>query len=429
MPEEFRAFGASWLEHNPGWTMQEWSETDLEGWIQNRALWDAAPALMPSRLVHRFRSNLARLEVLHRHGGVYVDTDFEALGPLEPHLRGLSFFGVEEKEGLLASGVIGSVPGHPLLKHAIDDMPASVTDRPGQPSWKSNGQLHLQRTAQKYGGLELLPTRLFYPYHHSEFSRSGQRPAETGDAVAHHVWASRRKSVSVIVPWRDPDPDRLRAWEWVSGRLAEHPDWQIVRVSDGLDGPFSRARAIVNGVRESFGDVIVVSDSDVWCDALPTAIEAVRSGAKWAVPHGKVHRLTAKATQRVLAGETFDDILSATSSHTERPYFGRPCGGLVVLPRATFERVPPDPQFVGWGGEDDAWAPALDTLVGRAVRFSLPLVHLWHPPQQRVSRSVGSAESLKLVQQYRKARGNPRRMAKLVDAAKASIKELEGAGA
>ncbi len=419
MPEEFRAFGASWVRCNPGWTLREWGAEDLD-WIQNRELWDAAPDLMPSRLVHRFRSNLARVEILHRFGGVYVDCDFEALAPLEPHIEGIECFGVEEKPGLLANGIIGAVPEHPLLKAVIDGMAKSVAARPGQPSWKSNGQQHIQRTASRVGGLTLLPTRLFYPYHHDQFSAEGKRPDRTSGAVAHHVWASRRKSVSVIVPWRDPDPHRERIWAWLFQKFEAHPDWQIVLATDGLEGEFSRSRAIMNGVRQSFGDVIVVSDADVWSEGLVGAVDAVRGGAKWAIPHRLVHRLTEAASERVIAGEDPAVFLDDAAAHDEQPYRGRPCGGLVVLPRAIAERIPPDARFVGWGGEDDAWALALKTLAGRPWRGEAPLWHLWHPPQPRLSRSVGSEANIGLVSLYAQAMGNERRMRQLIDQAQAA---------
>jgi hypothetical protein len=140
-----------------------------------------------------------------------------------------------------------------------------------------------------------------------------------------------------------------------------------------------------------------VCDADVWCDGLDEAFAAVRDGAAWAVPHGKVHRLTPQATEAVyesglLAGEL-----------EQRPYLGHAGGGIVVLSRELWEQVPIDPRFVGWGREDDAWAKALTTLAGKPWRADHPLWHLWHPPQDRPSRTRGSRPTERLWQQYRTA--------------------------
>lgn len=38
--------------------------------------------------------------------------------------------------------------------------------------------------------------------------------------------------------------------------------------------------------------------------------------------------------------------------------------------------------FEGWGGEDQAFALIMDTMVGPHVRGKADLVHLWHEPQE-----------------------------------------------
>jgi hypothetical protein len=86
----------------------------------------------------------------------------------------------------------------------------------------------------------------------------------------------------------------------------------------------------------------------------------------------------------------------------------------VVLTRGAYDLAPIDPRFVGWGQEDESWALALGCLAGPSWRGTAELWHLWHEPQVRQSRSVGSAASLALHQRYVRARRDPRRMAALV---------------
>ncbi len=156
-------------------------------------------------------------------------------------------------------------------------------------------------------------------------------------------------------------------------------------------------------------DIIVVADADVACDGIQTAVEAVEAGAAWAVPHSRVHRLTEAATEAVLAGGQLE------GDTVDRPYFGHPGGGLVVLPRTHYEACPIDPRFAGWGHEDDAWAIALTTMHGEPWRGTAPLWHLWHPPQERPSRREGSPESKALFRRYRHASRDVLRITALLE--------------
>lgn len=225
-------------------------------------------------------------------------------------------------------------------------------------------------------------------------------------------------TVSVVVPWRSGCPHRQRAWEWVQTRYAEaHPDWEIV-TGDSPEGPFNRSAAILDGARRSSGDVLVVADGDVWCDPQP----AVDHLETWAIPHLLLHRLSQLSTVVLLVeGPWFDWRglpLSTDNRQDSRPYKGFETGTLVVLRRDVLFDVPPDPRFVGWGQEDQAWSAALRTLAGPPWRGHDDLVHLWHPPQPRRSRVVGNTESQALLRRYRNARRSPAAMRTLVEEAK-----------
>ena len=46
-----------------------------------------------------------------------------------------------------------------------------------------------------------------------------------------------------------------------------------------------------------------------------------------------------------------------------------------------------DENFVGWGGEDNAFKLACDQILGPVKRLDGPLFHLWHPPTERNSHT------------------------------------------
>jgi len=216
-------------------------------------------------------------------------------------------------------------------------------------------------------------------------------------------------TVSVLIPFTSAEPGRLRARDHVTG-------WYRARGWDVVEGacpaPWRKAVAVADAADRSSGDIIVVADADCICAGIAQAVAAVQTGAPWAIPHLMVHRLDQAATQAVYSGATAD----STSGRDEAPYQGFPGGGIVVLPRATYDDVPLDPRFEGWGQEDEAWAMALTSLAGPPARGAADLYHLHHPPPPRMARHIGSDASHQLLNRYvRATRGGRPTMRALLD--------------
>lgn len=212
-------------------------------------------------------------------------------------------------------------------------------------------------------------------------------------------------TASVVIPWRSDCPHRKAALAWTVER------WRTAGYEPLLGGvppgPWCKAAAVADALPRAAEAVLIVADADVWCDGVDDAVAAVLAGAPWAIPHRKVRRLSQHATAGVLAGGPLVDEL------VQPAYTGFEGGGMVVLPRALYERAPLDHRFAGWGQEDEAWALALRALAGPPWRGEAPLWHLWHPPQARDSRRWGSPASRALHARYRTAR-TPEAMAALL---------------
>jgi hypothetical protein len=175
--------------------------------------------------------------------------------------------------------------------------------------------------------------------------------------------------------------------------------------------PWCKGRALWNAIRRSHADVLVIHDADCWTDGLEAAVAACAapSGDSWAIPHRTLRRLSDDGTAAVLAGADWRDQPLA-----ERPYVGVVGGGVVCIRRDVALDVPMDPRMVGWGGDDEAWAMALWMLHGPPWRGDSDLVHLYHPPQRRLNRRIGSEENWALYQRYRQARRDRALMLQLV---------------
>lgn len=217
-------------------------------------------------------------------------------------------------------------------------------------------------------------------------------------------------SVECIVPLRLTCPHRERAWRWVRERLP-YPH----RVGAGGE-PWVKALAVMPAVSASSAEIVCVHDADVWCEGLADAIQAVRDGAPWARPHKGVFRLSEAGTERFMAGHSCEEV-----PLEERPYRGVAGGGVIVARRETLLEVVCDPRFVGWGQEDASWAMALDTLAGRHWRGKSQLVHLYHPPQERMDRKYGSVASKALWRRYCAANDDPDAMRALIEEADVAL--------
>ena len=175
MPDECRDWIAGWLEAHPGWTHRIWSE-DNRPTLANEEAFLAAEVLAQ-------RADILRYEVVLRHGGVYLDTDFECLRNIEELLHGVAAFTGEEEPGQLANGIFGAVPGHPWLRDLVDRLPASLTEHATIP--EATGPGLITRVTEDHPDVTTFPAGIFYPYRAHEPSRAG---GPFPEAFAVHRW-------------------------------------------------------------------------------------------------------------------------------------------------------------------------------------------------------------------------------------------------
>jgi hypothetical protein len=155
IPEEHERFGETFARHHPGWGMRLWTDEDLP------ALDITAGERERSR-THSELSNLVRYEVLHRFGGVYVDTDVECRRDLTPLLRGIDAFAALELPGAVGTAILGSVAGHPAFARAA--RLARHTVGTGVHSQDADGPRFLSLILEQEPGVAILGAELFYPY-------------------------------------------------------------------------------------------------------------------------------------------------------------------------------------------------------------------------------------------------------------------------
>lgn len=210
LPELYRMYGESWRQHHPHWKMRLWTDEDLPP-LRDPGSFERARSASE-------RSDVVRFEVLHRHGGLYVDTDVECRKSLEPLIEGLSGFGAYEKPDLVGTGIIGAVPGHPTVARAVEEIPRSVGVGPYP---DSTGPQFWTRILAEFPDFEVFPIKLFHPYDGRELYR---REGDFPDAYAIHHWSAT---------WRTDEDHRAQVARLQRGRARSEK--QLARAERRVD--------------------------------------------------------------------------------------------------------------------------------------------------------------------------------------------------
>lgn len=101
-------------ELHPTWSLRTWTSASPADWPEVGSL------LRTCRSAAQ-RADLIRLEVLWRHGGVYVDTDCEGIRSLDRLIDDPNgFFIGAEADGMLANTVLGATAQHPAVRAYLD---------------------------------------------------------------------------------------------------------------------------------------------------------------------------------------------------------------------------------------------------------------------------------------------------------------------
>lgn len=109
-PEIIERCIASWRQFCPDWEIKEWNEAnyDVTAHPYTREAYEAKK--------WAFVSDVARLEVVQREGGVYMDTDVELLAPLDFAAECDAFYAFETNLYINSGQGFGAVAGHPSVK-------------------------------------------------------------------------------------------------------------------------------------------------------------------------------------------------------------------------------------------------------------------------------------------------------------------------
>lgn len=201
--------------------------------------------------------------------------------------------------------------------------------------------------------------------------------------------------VSVLVPWRSQDPQRIKVWDYIKW------EWSLLGVelcaaSDGRDhGPFNTSKACNNAFKMSTKPFLLTTGADVIPDflMLQEGLRRMKDPATRWVPLGHSTKYFNKvATESILNTKRWWD--ESTDPQYDVPFQT----GIMLIRRDLYlETGGHDERFEGWGGEDAAFRRSVHILGGDSEPVPLTLRCLWHDPGRRGTMSKNNYD---LCHQY-----------------------------
>ena len=170
IPEKDKKNIETWKKYCPDYEIRLWNEKNYSipnvGYVQ-----DAARMKKWGHVC-----DYARLDVLYRYGGIYLDTDVEIIKPFDELLEYRGFIGFENLSNVNTGQGIGSEPGNKSVKGMMDayqnrsfileDGSCDLTPCPEiNTIYLVEKGLIQNNTRQTVEELEVFPTEYFCPKH------------------------------------------------------------------------------------------------------------------------------------------------------------------------------------------------------------------------------------------------------------------------
>ena len=164
MPEKFKNYTQTWKNLNPDFEIKVWSEKELLNLnLENEELFNT-PNMSFSE-----KSDIARYELLYKFGGVYCDTDFLPLKPinefLEQFKENVLTFKIKGCLGTVGAILISKEPHNEIFKDLIMSLPENYKNNIDKGVLRRCGPVYLDNILSKHEGKFLsLGNEYFYPY-------------------------------------------------------------------------------------------------------------------------------------------------------------------------------------------------------------------------------------------------------------------------
>jgi mannosyltransferase OCH1-like enzyme len=166
--EKFHSFRFSWIKHNPDWSFYFWTIDNLPESIDQGVL----EVLSDEKYNYVIKSDILRLEILKKYGGIYVDTDIECLKSFDDFLN-LDFFVGYEDSNFLCNALIGSSQNNVIVENlllaSLENLKNhSVEFSNRHPNKITGPHLYTKIIKDSTSNYKLFEKNIFYPISYKE---------------------------------------------------------------------------------------------------------------------------------------------------------------------------------------------------------------------------------------------------------------------
>lgn len=174
-----------WVESIACWNLS-WSHIIWdEGMLRAVGLYDIDA--LRAKCGHSWASitNLIRLQIIERFGGVYLDTDFECIESLAPLLKYEAFTAAQDGEGAstrYCNAAFGARAGHPWIRYQIE---LANDYACADAAWGVYAMTAAMHNTAKASGVTAIPPQWVYSW---RWDSPPHERVRHKDALALHHW-------------------------------------------------------------------------------------------------------------------------------------------------------------------------------------------------------------------------------------------------
>ncbi len=210
VPGHFLIFSNTWKEYHRDWTFILWTDAMNRTFIQEN--YPAFLTIYDSYPENIQRVDAIRYFILLKHGGVYIDLDFECLENIEPLLEGKQCVLGEEPEEhclihnkklIISNAFMASEANHLFFHSICDELERSSYDshHPNNMVLESTGSFMITRVYNNYdykNDVTLLKSNIISPLSSNEVQQilnNDVIPSEIQDKIdtayaVHYYWGT-----------------------------------------------------------------------------------------------------------------------------------------------------------------------------------------------------------------------------------------------
>lgn len=179
LPQKYAEYRDTWLANHPTWEYKLWN-------LDNLDFKPSRPDLIKQAPNYAQISDILRYEILLKHGGIYIDTDFENFKNIEKIIDGVDNFSCSEDGFNITNAIIGASPGSAYMQRCLDALPKKVGLKNTAEETGPGFLTHVLLEKGLGNDFVLFPRVWFYPYGWNETHLENMSFPE---AYAAHRWA------------------------------------------------------------------------------------------------------------------------------------------------------------------------------------------------------------------------------------------------